>query len=120
MTGSWRSVLDGVAALRPDGLFALQLSRLSTAELVLVASDYVTIVLALAIAYVAFRGYDRNDSRPMLCIAVGFVLAFGGPGLVFVLSLVAPIPSLVTGGVTQAIEILGMLTILYGFRAPAE
>jgi hypothetical protein len=120
MTGSWRSALDGVASLGPDGLVALQLGELSTAELVLVASDYVTIALALAIAYVAFRGYDRNDSRPMLFIAVGFVLAFGGPGLVFLLSLVAPIPSLVTGGVTQAVEILGMFTILYGFRAPAE
>jgi hypothetical protein len=120
MAGSWLVALGEVAAHQPDGLVALQLSGLSTAELVLVASDYVTIALALVIAYVAFRGYDRNDSRPMLFVAVGFVLAFGGPGLVFLVSLVAPIPSLVTGGVTQAVEILGMLTILYGFRAPAE
>jgi len=112
MVAAWLSALDG--------LVTLQLGELSTADLVLLASDYVTIGLALVIAYVAFRGYDRNDSRPMLFVALGFVLAFGGPGLVFILSLVAPIPELVVGGVTQAVEIIGMLTILYGFRAPAD
>jgi len=120
MAGPWLSTLAGFAPLQSSALTLLQLSGLSTAELVLLASDYVTIALALVIAYVAFQGYDRNDSRPMLFVAVGFVLAFGGPGLVFLVSLVAPIPSLVTGGVTQAVEILGMLTILYGFRAPAD
>jgi len=112
MVAAWLSALDG--------LVTLQLGELSTADLVLLASDYVTIALALVIAYVAFRGYDRNDSRPMLFVGLGFVLAFGGPGLVFILSLVAPIPELVVGGVTQAVEIIGMLTILYGFRAPAD
>jgi len=128
MVGPWLSTLggfgtpqvSGFAALQLSGLIPLQLSGLSTAELVLLASDYVTVALALVIAYVAFQGYDRNDSRPMLFVAVGFLLTFAGPGLVFLVSLVAPIPSLVTGGVTQAVEILGMLTILYGFRAPAE
>jgi hypothetical protein len=96
----------------------LQLGGLSTPQLVLLASDYVTIALALAIAYVAYRGYRRNDSGPMAVIAAGFVLAFGGPGLIFLLSLALPIPSLVVGGITQATEILGMGLVLYGFWMP--
>ncbi|WP_176548343.1 hypothetical protein [Natrinema sp. CBA1119] len=55
----------------------------------------------------------------MLLIATGFVLTFGGPGLIFIVSLVFPIPPLVVGGATQFVEIFGMGTILYGFIAPA-
>jgi hypothetical protein len=96
----------------------LQTGGLTPAELTLLASDVVTIALGLAIAYIAHRGYDRNDSRPMLYVAAGFVLVFGGPGVVFVGSLVAPLPDLAAGALTQLVELTGMVAILYGFLAP--
>ena len=86
---------------------------------IFLVSDYVVVAITLVIAYVAYRGYRRNDSRPMLAIAAGFALAFGGPGGVFLLSLVLPIPQLAVGIVTQTTETAGTLLILYGFVAPA-
>ncbi|ELY63355.1 DUF7521 family protein [Natrinema versiforme] len=97
----------------------VQLNNTLSAEFLLLLSDYVTIGIGLVIAYIAYQGYSRNDSRPMLYIAAGFVLTFGGPGLIFLVSLVVPIPTLVVGSATQFVEILGMGTILYGFIAPA-
>lgn len=96
----------------------LQLGDAVPFELALLASDFVTIAVGLVIAYVAYRGYARNDSRPMLFIAAGFVLVFGGPGLVFLASLVVPMPNVVLGGLTQASELAGMVSILYGFLTP--
>ena len=87
--------------------------------LLFLVSDYVVIAISLAIAAVAYRGYRRNASRPMLAIAAGFALAFGGPGGIFLLSLVAPIPELAVGIVTQTTETAGMILVLYGFVAPA-
>ena len=96
-----------------------QLDGLETVDLVFLLSDYFNVLLGLVIAYVAYQGYTRNDSRPMLFIAVGFLLTFGGPGSIFLLSLVLPIPPLVTGTITQLTETIGMLSILYGFWLPA-
>ena len=53
----------------------LQLDDLAvTPRTVLFVSEFLSIGLGLVIAYIAFQGYRRNDSRPMLFIAVGFVL----------------------------------------------
>jgi hypothetical protein len=87
--------------------------------LLFLVSDYVVVAISLLIAYIAYRGYRRNDSRPMLAIAAGFAVAFGGPGGIYLLSLVVPIPQLAVGIVTQTTETAGMLLILYGFVAPA-
>jgi hypothetical protein len=87
--------------------------------LIFLVSDYVVVAVSLVIAYIAYRGYRRNDSRPMLSIAAGFALAFGGPGGIFLLSLVVPIPQIVVGLITQTTETAGMLLILYGFVSPA-
>lgn len=97
-----------------------QMGGAISADLIFLISDYITIAVALVIAYIAYQGYSRNDSRPMLFIAAGFVLTFGGPGLIFIFSLVLPIPPLVVNGATQFIELLGMGTMLYGFIAPAR
>lgn len=70
--------------------------------------------------YIADRGYSRNDSRPMLLIAAGLLLAFGGPGITFLFSQLLPVPPLVTASVTQFTELLGVVTMLYGFIAPSR
>ena len=90
-------------------------------ELALFGSGLVTLLLGLAIAYVAFRGYRRNESRPMLFIAIGFVLAVAIPGtlsyLVYVLTMVfrvsLGIDYIYLAAVLQVSEIVGMACILY-------
>ncbi|MFT4889660.1 MAG: hypothetical protein ACI9YT_000571 [Halobacteriales archaeon] len=90
-------------------------------ELALFGSGLVTLVFGLAIAYVAFRGYRRNESRPMLFIAIGFVLAVAIPGtlsyLVYVFTSVANvslgIDLVYLAALMQVSEIVGMACILY-------
>ncbi len=96
---------------------AMQLSDASVAELVLVASEFVTLFLGLAISYIAYRGYRRNDSRPMLFIALGFVFVVGVPGLVGGLYAFAGVgDEIVVAGITQVSELAGMLSIFYALR----
>lgn len=89
-----------------------------TVQLGLVAYELVGAVLGVVIAYLAYQGYRRNQSRPMLFIAVGFVLALGLPLATTILYFVLP----VTGGevamqvLTQTFEIAGLLCIIYGLR----
>lgn len=91
-----------------------------TAELLFLLSDYVVIGISLVIAYIAYKGFRSNDSRPMLFIATGFLLAFGGPGTIYILQLFLSIPWIVTATITQSTELIGFLLILYGFVAPAR
>lgn len=77
-----------------------------------------TTVLGLAIGYIAYRGY-RRGSRPMLFVAVGFVLAFWAPFLLFVGNLlVSGNPEFVLGLVGEASQFAGLLCILYGLWMP--
>ncbi|PSP63290.1 hypothetical protein BRC79_11485 [Halobacteriales archaeon QH_8_67_27] len=74
-------------------------------------------LLGLFVAYQAYRGYRRNDSRPMLFIAVGFAVIMGVPALLFVPALFVPgVPLLGVQGVVQAFEIIGLLCIIYALR----
>lgn len=85
-----------------------------SARAVLFASELVTVALGLAIAYIAYRGYRRNDSRPMLFIAIGFFLVTGLPALAATAFFaLAQVDEVVAGVLTQAAEITGMLCILY-------
>lgn len=78
------------------------------------ATDVLSALLGVAIAYVAWRGYRRNDSRPMLFLSLGFVLALAVP---FVLLLVfVAVPGLgegVVGVLTQVSQVAGLVAILY-------
>lgn len=93
----------------------------SLAELLVLAGGAVTVAISVAIAYVAFRGYRRNASRPMLFIAIGFVLAIAFPGtldyLLYVLIVAfdfqLPIKEIYLAGIMQASQLLGMASILY-------
>lgn len=84
----------------------------------LLGYELVGAVLGVFIAYLAYQGYRRNDSRPMLFVSLGFVLALGVPLLVAVLFLVLPIPvdQVFLQVLTQTFEILGLLSIIYGLR----
>ncbi|UPW00836.1 hypothetical protein M0R88_01725 [Halorussus gelatinilyticus] len=86
------------------------------------AMNLVAALVGLLIAYQAFRGYRRNDSRPMLFIAVGFALTVGlpfvllGPMLLFGNNSAAVTAFvLVSNGST----LVGLGCILYALRMPS-
>lgn len=91
-----------------------RLAEFSTIELVFFVSEVVSMGLGLVIAYIAYRGYRRNQSRPMLFIAIGFVFVTGVPTLfigVFVSGV--GVDRQLAGGIIQFFEIVGMASILY-------
>lgn len=85
----------------------------------LLAYELVGAVIGVFIAYLAYRGYRRNRSRPMLFVSAGFALALGVPLVVTLVYLALP----VTGGrvavqvLNQTFEVVGLLCIVYGLRA---
>lgn len=85
----------------------------------LLAYELVGALLGVFIAYLAFQGYRRNRSRPMLFVSIGFALALGMPLAVTLAYLALP----VTGGrvvvqvANQTFEIAGLSCIIYGLRS---
>lgn len=79
----------------------------------LVAGNLLVIALGFLVAYQSYRGYRRNDSLPMLYLAVGFVLlSVGGVldcSLFGVLDVVVPYAGYVKTGLVAT----GMATISY-------
>lgn len=109
----------GEALVRLATLLLQQGSQLSgTLQIGLLAYELVGAMLGVFIAYLAYRGYRRNRSRPMLFVALGFALALGVPLVVTLVYLTLP----VTGGrvavqvASQTFEIAGLLCIVYGLR----
>lgn len=84
------------------------------------ATDVLSALIGLFIAYQAYRGYRRNDSRPMLVIAVGFALALAVPFLLVVLYVAIPFLSETTIAVlSQLSQLSGLVAILYALRMPS-
>jgi len=78
-------------------------------------------VVGLLIAYQAYRGYRRNDSRPMLFIAVGFVLTVGLPFVMAVPTLLlsnSPTATAALVVLSDTSTLVGLGCILYGLRMP--
>lgn len=86
-------------------------------------------VLGFAVGYVAYRGYRRNESLPMLFVAAGFLLAFWTPGVLFggfaaldaVATFAPGLRSTVRTGLALAADlatIVGLVCILYGLWMP--
>jgi hypothetical protein len=102
----------------------LQVS-LDLPEWVRLTSQGINVVAALVgllIAYQAYRGYRRNDSRPMLFIAVGFALTVGLPFVMAVPTLLlSAYPDATTALVllSDASTVVGLGCILYALRMPS-
>lgn len=91
-----------------------------TTVALLQAYEMVGAALGLFIAYLAYRGYRRNDSRPMLYLAIGFGIILGLPIPVVALSLLFPsIPGPAVQAFVQTLEIGGLLCIVYALRMDA-
>lgn len=84
-----------------------------------VSTEVLSAIIGLFIAYQAYRGYRRNESRPMLFVSVGFVLVLAIPYLTFLLFGMFPmIPATVVIVVTQTSQVTGLLAILYALWMP--
>ena len=84
------------------------------------ATDVLSAVIGLFIAYQAYRGYRRNDSRPMLVLALGFTFALFVPFLLLLVFLAIPFVSeTVIAALSQLSQVSGLLAILYALRMPA-
>jgi hypothetical protein len=103
----------------------LQLSPPPIPDWVQLLSQSMNVVAALVgllIAYQAYRGYRRNDSRPMLFIAVGFALTVGLPFVMAPPTLLlsnSPTATAALVILSDASTLVGLGCILYGLRMPA-
>ena len=106
----------------------LQFSGLGIGILVGVGLSLVSTILGVVISYIAFQGYRRNSSRPMLFVAVGFFFVFVlpfllsvGPTLIVITGGAGPLIariSAVAGIIAEVSRVIGLLSILYGLRMP--
>lgn len=85
-------------------------------HLELVAAKIITVLLGLAIAGQAYRGYRRYDSRPMLYLAMGFGLISVGSVLEGVLFDVIGLSIFEAGTAQTGLVAVGMLVILYSLH----
>jgi cytochrome bd-type quinol oxidase subunit 2 len=87
-------------------------------QLLTQVGQLLTAVLGLLIAYTAYKGYRRNDSRPMFFIALGFALAIGLPVVLIVPTLLIRTEPVVTivAVVSEAFTLVGLGCILYALR----
>lgn len=82
-------------------------------------TDILSALLGLFIAYQAYRGYRRNDSRPMLFISIGFVLVLAVPFLLLVAYLAIPfLTETIVAVLTQLSQVSGLVAIVYALRMP--
>lgn len=80
-------------------------------------------IVGIAIAAIAYQGYRRNGSRPMLYIAIGFALAlgipvflvFGGLTIVQLADLSGAVEATVSM-TSELCQVLGLFVILYALR----
>lgn len=79
----------------------------------LVVAKLVTMLLGFLVAYQAYRGYRRNDSRPMFYVAVGFVFISSGAVIEGVLFDVLGLTLFDAGTVATIVVAIGMLSVLY-------
>lgn len=87
---------------------------LSSLELLSLAANVAKAAVGLTIAYIAYRGYRRNRSRPMFFLSLGFVLVLGLPFVILLVDLFAPQVSLLgLVVVSETSQLLGLLLILY-------
>lgn len=79
----------------------------------LLLAKAVVVVTGLVIAYHGYKGYRRNDSRPMLFLAVGLGFVSIGSVCESVFYDVIGLSMFVSGMTQTAIVAIGMISILY-------
>ena len=83
------------------------------------ATQILSVIIGVFIAYQAYRGYQRNNSRPMFFIALGFMLVLAVPFCIFLLYWVLPtIPITAIIVTSQLSQVSGLVAILYALWMP--
>ena len=73
----------------------------------------VALILGTFIVYLAYKGYRRNSSKPLLYVAVGFALITAGTiaeGVLYVVLGSELLSAIATG---TAVTVLGFIVIIY-------
>ncbi len=97
----------------------LQSIDLETLRTIRQVSEIIPMILGLAISYLAYTAYRQNRSRPMLYIAVGFMLVlFVQVPLALLFIHVLELPGPVLNSLLQIPEFAGLGLILYGLWVP--
>lgn len=92
---------------------------LETLRTVRQASEVIPMILGLAISYIAYTAYRQNQSRPMLYIAIGFILVlFVQAPLALIFVHVLELPTPILNSLIQIPEFAGLGLILYGLWMP--
>jgi len=92
---------------------------LETLRTVRQASEAIPMILGLAISYIAYTAYRQNQSRPMLYIAIGFILVlFVQAPLALIFIHVLELPTPILNSLLQIPEFAGLGLILYGLWVP--
>ena len=80
-----------------------------------IVSQVATIVVGTYVAYQSYRGFRRNNSRPMLTLAIGLVLMIPvASGLEMVLLDLSLLSTIQSELIVQTISISGLIVIFYG------
>lgn len=78
-----------------------------------------SLLLGIAVAVLAVQGYIRNNARPMLFVAIGFLLIVLVP--LFALVGMALVPEqILIWSVTAVMQTTGLCLILYGLWKPNQ
>lgn len=109
-----RAGVPSVAAASPTPAGGVEVT-FHTGLLVFVLA-MVTVVLGLYISYQAYRGYRRNQSRPMLFLSVGIVLLTFVPAVFSTLAANLAVIASVSVLLSFLSRLLGLLSILYGIK----
>ena len=73
----------------------------------------VALILGAFIVYLAYKGYKRNSSKPLLYVALGFALITAGTiaeGILYVMLGSGLLSAIATG---TAVTVLGFVAIIY-------
>lgn len=71
------------------------------------------LILGAFVVHLAYKGYKRNSSRPLLYVAIGFALITAGTIMEGILYVVFISDLLVAIAVGTTVTVLGLLAIIY-------
>lgn len=86
----------------------------------LILAKVVTMVLGLAIAYQAYRGYQLHGSEPMLYVSIGFLFISVGAILEGILFDLVGLHLHDASAIQTGIVAVGMLFVLYSLHGGLE
>ena len=78
-----------------------------------------SLLLGVAVAVLAMQGYLRNNARPMLYVAAGFVLVVLVP-LVALVGVTVVAEQMIIWSGTAVLQTMGLCLILYGLWKPKQ